>query len=162
MTTHSYSTLVLLLLGAILTNGCYGDADQKQGSDLQYWPKMLRVRRQSPCPVATMCRSKWGYCGTDAAYCGDGCQAGPCTSTGGDVGSSGDIINQKNFQCVFNTLDDQTRSQRFDGLQGSGWKPQNNDEAAVFLAHVYHETDGLKTLVEYCAPGKFLWISSYR
>ncbi|CAF5068633.1 unnamed protein product, partial [Rotaria sp. Silwood1] len=25
-----------------------------------------------------MCRSKWGYCGTGSAYCGDGCQAGPC------------------------------------------------------------------------------------
>ncbi|CAF4168142.1 unnamed protein product, partial [Rotaria sordida] len=30
-----------------------------------------------------MCLSKWGYCGTGSAYCGDGCQAGPCTGNGG-------------------------------------------------------------------------------
>nr|XP_043627978.1 endochitinase EP3-like [Erigeron canadensis] len=40
-----------------------------------------------PRPVASqkcgcapdMCCSKYGYCGTDDAYCGKGCQAGPCS-----------------------------------------------------------------------------------
>ena len=31
------------------------------------------------------------------------------------------------------------------------WKPENAIEAAIFLAHVAHETDGLRTLVEYCS-----------
>jgi hypothetical protein len=29
------------------------------------------------CPDSE-CRSKWGYCGKGVAYCGDGCQGGPC------------------------------------------------------------------------------------
>jgi chitinase len=108
-----------------------------------------------------MCSSKWGYCGIGAEYCGDGCQSGPCSgSGGGGSGNNGDIITDDNFRCSFNTLDDGTRGQRLDGLRQSGWKPQNADEAAVFLAHVYHETDGLKTLTEYCAPGKFRFIKT--
>ncbi|KAG5530520.1 hypothetical protein RHGRI_025460 [Rhododendron griersonianum] len=31
--------------------------------------------------VADMCCSKFGYCGIGDAYCGPGCQAGPCSST---------------------------------------------------------------------------------
>lgn len=27
-----------------------------------------------------MCCSRWGYCGTTKAYCGTGCQSGPCNS----------------------------------------------------------------------------------
>ena len=70
-------------------------------------------------------------------------------------GNTGDTINEERFRCVFEGLDDGTRRQRFDGLRQSGWNPKNVDEAAVFLAHVYHETDGLKTTTEYCAPGIF-------
>jgi hypothetical protein len=66
------------------------------------------------------------------------------------------IINAQNFKCVFNTLDDKTRGERLNGLKKSGYKPQNADEAAVFLAHVFQETGGLKTLTESCAPGKFI------
>jgi hypothetical protein len=110
----------------------------------------LRGRRNSDCPMATMCKSQWGYCGNGPMYCGESCQAGPCL-----VSNDENIIDEKNFRCVFNNLNQTIRSQRFNGLQQSGWKPQNRDEAAVFLAHVYHETDGLKTLKEYCAPGMF-------
>jgi hypothetical protein len=65
-----------------------------------------------------------------------------------------DIINDQNFACVFNTISDATRKNRLDGLRKSGWKATNKEEAAVFLAHVFHETDGLKTTREYCAPGQ--------
>lgn len=116
-------------------------------------PSIQRLKDSTPCPDPTMCRSKWGYCGTGDAYCGDGCQAGPCKGGGG--GGGDDIITDQNFACVFNTIDDGTRADRLNGLKNSGWKPANNDEAAVFLAHVFHETDGLKTLREYCAPGEF-------
>ncbi len=64
-----------------------------------------------------------------------------------------DIITDQNFACVFNTINATTRKDRFDGLKKSGWKASNKDEAAVFLAHVFHETDGLKVVREYCAPG---------
>lgn len=121
----------------------------------------------SACPDANMCSSKWGYCGTGEAYCGEGCTSGPCWSgssggnggTGnngnGNNGNAGDgsIITEQNFACVFNTIDAGTRSSRLTGLRNSGWKPSNKEEAAVFLAHVFHETDGLKVIREYCAPG---------
>ncbi|CAF1272488.1 unnamed protein product [Adineta ricciae] len=72
--------------------------------------------------------------------------------TGGG-GGDGNIINEQTFACVFNSIDSNTRASRFSGLRESGWKPAIKDEAAVFLAHVFHETDGLKAMREYCAPG---------
>ena len=102
-----------------------------------------------PCEDPTMCRSQWGYCGVDIEYCGSDCRAGPCLAT--TIAPSG-IINEDNFACVFDTLDNQTRAERFNGLKQSRWQPVNEEEAAVFLAHVFHETDGLKTMREYCAP----------
>jgi expansin (peptidoglycan-binding protein) len=33
-----------------------------------------------------MCCSKWGYCGHDIDYCGEGCLEGPCSSGGGSGG----------------------------------------------------------------------------
>ncbi|CAF4974562.1 unnamed protein product [Rotaria sp. Silwood1] len=109
-----------------------------------------------PCPISTQCRSKWGYCGTGPDYCGEGCQAGPCSGSGGGGGSGGGsagVIDSTKFACAFNTIDSALRATRFNGLLATGWKPANSDEAAVFLAHVFHETDGLKTMREYCAPG---------
>ncbi|XP_010529197.1 PREDICTED: endochitinase At2g43610 [Tarenaya hassleriana] len=35
-----------------------------------------------------MCCSRWGYCGTTAAYCGAGCQNGPCSSQSSPGGGS--------------------------------------------------------------------------
>lgn len=70
-----------------------------------------------------------------------------------NCGAGEDIITDKNFACVFNTIDAATRKSRLDGLRKSGWKPTNKDEAAVFLAHVFHESDGLKAMREHCAPG---------
>lgn len=70
--------------------------------------------------------------------------------------NSGDIINRDVFACVFNGIDSSSIDRHFAGLQATGWKPTNKDEAAVFLAHVFHETNGLKTMTEYCAPGRFL------
>ncbi|UJR34723.1 hypothetical protein I4U23_027500 [Adineta vaga] len=67
--------------------------------------------------------------------------------------SEQEIITEENFACVFNSINATIRKNRFDGLKKSGWKASNKDEAAVFLAHVFHETDGLKAAREYCAPG---------
>lgn len=68
--------------------------------------------------------------------------------------AAADIITDQNFACAFNTTNAATRKNRLDGLRKSGWAPFNKDEAAVFLAHVFHETDGLKVIREYCAPGQ--------
>jgi hypothetical protein len=73
-------------------------------------------------------------------------------------GKGKEIINEKTFQCAFNGLNAKTRKERLGALRKSGWKPGNKDEAAVFLAHVYHETGGLKQLNEKCAPGKFTFL----
>ena len=113
------------------------------------------------CPDSKMCRSKWGYCGTGSEYCGEGCTNGPCShnnggnNNGGNNNGGGSLITDQIFACAFNTIDAGTRANRLDGLRKSGWNPTNKDEGAVFLAHVFHETDGLKTVREYCAPGLF-------
>ncbi|CAF1183997.1 unnamed protein product [Rotaria sordida] len=130
-------------------------------SDEQEIDTVLNFMTRAACPDHKMCRSKWGYCGTGHEYCGDGCTAGPCFggnnggngNNGGGGGGGGSIITDQNFACAFNTIDAGTRQSRLNGLRNSGWKPSNKDEAAVFLAHVFHETDGLKTIREYCAPG---------
>ena len=102
----------------------------------------------SPCPDPNACLSQWGYCGYTADFCGQGCRGGPC------IGTDGGIITDSNFGCAFNTLDASTRGQRLNDLRQSGYQPDNADEAAVFLTHVFHETGGLSTMIESCAPGK--------
>ena len=150
----------------VLIANTQGDSN----SDKDNKPKSLlrKLFRRETCSDPNRCLSKHGYCGIEEEYCGEGCQAGPCkhkTQSTNDSVESGKMnetngndrgfINDDSFRCVFNNLDDEKRRVRFRGLQESGYKPQNAEEAAVFLAHVYHETDGLKTLVEYCAPGKY-------
>ena len=140
-TTMQYMHTYLLLLSFI--------AGLIQGEETSH-----HVEKRQGCADSNMCRSKWDFCGTGNDYCGEGCKAGPCHS-GGNNGGGGDgsIITEQNFACAFNTIDGGTRANRLTGLRNSGWKPDNRDEAAVFLGHVFHETDGLKTIREYCAPG---------
>ncbi|CAF1333069.1 unnamed protein product [Rotaria sordida] len=126
-------------------------------SDEQEIDTMRNMMTRDDC-ASNLCKSKWGYCGTGPDYCGDGCSAGPCSGGNGGNGNNGgggggSIITDQNFACTFNTIDAGTRQSRLNGLRNSGWNPSNKDEAAVFLAHVFHETDGLKTIREYCAPG---------
>ncbi|CAF3490744.1 unnamed protein product [Rotaria sp. Silwood2] len=130
-----------------------GDSIKQEMNTLNY------VKPRMACPSSDMCVSQWGYCGTGDPYCGTGCTAGPCysgnTGGNGNGGNTGDgsIITEKIFACAFYTIDAGTRLSRLNGLRNSGWKPSNKEEAVVFLAHVFHETDGLKTIKEYCAPG---------
>ncbi len=117
--------------------------------------KILIRRPRSSCFCSkNECCSKWGYCGTTDAYCGKGCQSGPCKNSPKAKRTSFDITSDI-FACVFPDINAELRTQRFKGLveamQQVKWKPVNCTEAAIFLAHVSHETDGLKTLVEYCA-----------
>ena len=147
MSFASYSIyLTTLVLFGVFVNGLNGSFNLKNA--LSY-----RLKRATPCPDQTMCRSQWGYCGKGSEYCGTGCQAGPCITTTTPRTVATKIIDERNFACVFNTIDNRTRTARFNGFKQSGWQPVNQEEAAVFLAHVSHETDGLRTLREYCAPG---------
>ncbi|CAF3951366.1 unnamed protein product, partial [Rotaria sp. Silwood2] len=57
-------------------------------NDKDFLLRSLIRRRlaRSTCPNSSQCLSKWGYCGTGSAYCGDGCQAGPCSGSGNTGG----------------------------------------------------------------------------
>ena len=113
-----------------------------------------RLIRSTCFCAESECCSKWGFCGKTDAYCGKGCQSGPC-KTSPHAKQTAFNITPEVFACVFPTIDADLRAQRYKGLveamEQMKWKPVNSTEAAVFLSHVSHETDGLKTLVEYCA-----------
>jgi hypothetical protein len=161
------SILFLFIIYGIISNG-QGNFEKKGGNKLISRLKRSLMQGIS-CPDPDMCLSQWGYCGNGSAYCGQGCQNGPCTdknstddnnitNNNSTYNNSTHIINRTTFKCAFNDLDNATRRKRFHALKRSGWKPVNANDAAVFLAQVYHETGGLQTLVESCAPGKLYFI----
>ncbi|CAF1119890.1 unnamed protein product [Didymodactylos carnosus] len=110
------------------------------------------------------CLSQYGYCGTNSTYCGEGCKGGPCLSgssntaappTPGTSATVSSVFDENVFKCIFSELDSATLTKRFDGLKTAAskmkWTPADDkQEIAAFLAHVSHETDGLKTYIEYC------------
>jgi chitinase len=113
------------------------------------------------CTASAPCCSQYGFCGSTADYCGVGCQSGPCTGSSSeddDNDNGTGIITKAIFRCAFPLLNASLLHRRFGGLKKTGWSPANIVAGAVFLAHVSHETDGLRTLVEYCAAtnGTFL------
>lgn len=123
---------------------------------IQCEPLSRSIRSTCFC-AANECCSKWGYCGVGEDYCGKNCRSGACYNSK-PIPQSKSIITPEIFSCIFPKIDDNLRSQRFNGLIDAmklmKWQPFNQIEAAIFLAHVSHETDGLKTLVEYCAAEK--------
>ncbi|XP_057862167.2 endochitinase 4-like [Cryptomeria japonica] len=109
-----------------------------------------------------VCCSKWGYCGTTQAYCGDGCQQGPCTSnptpSPSPSGSIESIITQDFFNqiksgisasCVgnnFYTYDgfiSAAEASDFAGFGTTGSLEVRKQELAAFFANVAHETGDL-------------------
>ncbi|CAF0773200.1 unnamed protein product [Adineta ricciae] len=97
------------------------------------------------CPCAPgLCCSKWGYCGSTPEYC-DGKPIVDIDDTS---------ITRERFDCIFDQIDPATREKRWQGLQEAlnmvPFRAENRDEVIMFLAHVSHETDGLKTNEEYC------------
>ncbi|GLJ06616.1 hypothetical protein SUGI_0043150 [Cryptomeria japonica] len=125
-----------------------------------------------------VCCSKWGYCGTTQAYCGDGCQQGPCTSnptpSPSPSGSIESIITQDFFNqiksgisasCVgnnFYTYDgfiSAAEASDFAGFGTTGSLEVRKQELAAFFANVAHETGDLCYVEEvekdtYCEPSK--------
>jgi len=105
-----------------------------------------------------MCKSKWGYWGLGPEYCGEGCQAGPChgkdNNNNNNNNGGGNTINEGIFNCIFNGIDGGKQSRYwgvFQRARQGALANANTNTMAVFLAHVFHETDGLKTMVEYCS-----------
>ena len=100
------------------------------------------------------CCSQWGYCGKTDEYCGAGCQSGPCKGKAATTKLSFSLSFDL-FTCAFPDIDRSVRARRYHGLIEAigqmAWHPKNEIELATFFAHVSHETDGLRTLVDYCA-----------
>ncbi len=62
--------------------------DQRQF--LNTFMRFQDVRSRSVSCLSGLCLSQYGYCGTGNAYCGQGCQGGPCYGGGGGNQYSGD------------------------------------------------------------------------
>ncbi|KAJ4955261.1 hypothetical protein NE237_012044 [Protea cynaroides] len=114
---------------------------------------MLESAMAQSCGCAsTLCCSQYGYCGTGDAYCGTGCQSGPCSSgtTGGTVSDIvteaffDGIINQAASNCAgksFYTRDAFLQAlNSYTSFGTTGTSDENSQEIAAFFAHVSHET----------------------
>jgi len=103
-----------------------------------------------------LCCSKWGYCGTTADYCGDGCREGPCytptPTTSNDV-SVPDVVTDAFFNGIIDQADSSCAGKGFYSrsafLDALGFYPQfgtvgssddSKREMAAFFAHLTHET----------------------
>lgn len=118
-----------------------------------------------------LCCSKYGYCGTSAAYCGDGCQS-QCTGSGGSTpnpptgggGGSGDVsgvISRDLFEQMLKHRNDAAcpakgfytydafiaAARSFAGFGTTGDLTTRKREIAAFLAQTSHETTGSLTFL---------------
>ena len=102
--------------------------------------------------ASNLCCSKYGYCGNGNAYCGDGCQSGPCynkPSGGGDVGSIvtasvfGRMVSPRSG-CEGNGFYSYSAfleaARAFSGFGTAGSDEVNRRELAAFFANAAHET----------------------
>ncbi|XP_057481723.1 endochitinase EP3-like [Actinidia eriantha] len=119
------------------------------------------------CP-ADQCCSQYGYCGTDEAYCGTGCQEGPCfaSPTPTDVSVSS-IVTQEFFDGIINQADSScagkgfySRSVFLEAIDSyplfgrDGSMDDSKREIAAFFAHVTHETGHFCYIEEIDGPSK--------
>lgn len=119
----------------------------------------ILVRAQNCGCDTSLCCSKWGYCGSTDAYCGEGCKEGPCTTpvTPTPTTPSGVSVPDVVTDAFFNGIIDQadascagrnfyTRSVFLDALSSYpqfgtvGTTDDSKREIAAFFAHVTHET----------------------
>ncbi|KAI4369211.1 hypothetical protein MLD38_017682 [Melastoma candidum] len=102
--------------------------------------------------TSDLCCSQYGYCGTGDAYCGNGCQAGPCysSSSGSSVAS---IVTDSFFNGITNQADPSCDGKNFYTRQAflsaansypqfgtTGTIDDQKREIAAYFAHVTHET----------------------
>ncbi|KAK1272961.1 Chitinase 3 [Acorus gramineus] len=102
------------------------------------------------CPSHILCCSQWGFCGTNDAYCGPGCQSGPC------FGAVGSLVNLSLFNEMLKHRDDPICPARgfykyddflvsgnsFEGFSTTGDEDTRKREIAAFLAQTSHQTTG--------------------
>eukprot|EP00253_Pinus_taeda_P035304 PITA_35304 len=121
----------------------------------------VSVNAQNCSCASGLCCSKYGYCGTTSAYCGDGCQSGPCNSSGGGSpsgggGSVGTIISQSFFNGLAGGAASSCEGKgsytynafiaaanAYSGFGTTGSNDIRKRELAAFLANVMHETGGM-------------------
>ncbi|KAJ7541377.1 hypothetical protein O6H91_10G057000 [Diphasiastrum complanatum] len=112
-----------------------------------------------------LCCSKFGYCGSTDAYCGDGCQSGGCTAGSSPSGGGGgtpsgqgvsSIITSNLFESMLKHRDDQSckahgfytynsfinAASSFQGFGTTGDLATQKRELAAFFAQISHETTG--------------------
>ncbi|GMY32635.1 Chitinase 5 [Fagus crenata] len=112
----------------------------------------VSVKGQNCGCAANLCCSFYGYCGTSNAFCGPGCQAGPCIINNISVPS---IVTEKFFNGILNQAQQPncpgknnfyTRAAFLNALQSyakfakAGSDDDGKREIAAFFAHVTHET----------------------
>uniref|UniRef100_A0A803MKH7 chitinase n=2 Tax=Chenopodium quinoa TaxID=63459 RepID=A0A803MKH7_CHEQI len=111
------------------------------------------VQAQNCGCASNSCCSRYGYCGNTAEYCGEGCQQGPCYSSGGGGGAVtvrslvtdaffNGIINQSPSNCPGRNF--YSRNAFLNALNsypqfGTGSSDVIKREVAAFFAHVTHE-----------------------
>ncbi|PON77694.1 Glycoside hydrolase [Parasponia andersonii] len=118
---------------------------------------------QTPCGSGSCapgeCCSKYGFCGKGEAYCGENCQAGPCTATTNGV-SVANIVTPEFFRGIMNKATDPncpgknfySREAFLSALNSyprfgtTGAVDDSKREIAAFFAHATHET-GCKKLL---------------
>src|SRR5689334_9787791 len=79
---YTFLLFTIIIYGFIYDTQAY--FNKQGGHELDSQLKKTILRRQA-CP-SNLCMSKYGYCGTGPAYCGEGCKGGSCTGGGGGGG----------------------------------------------------------------------------
>jgi len=107
-----------------------------------------------------VCCSKYGYCGTTSAYCGEGCRSGPCQGSsggGGGAPSGGASVASVVTSSFFNGIKSHAgrwceglgfytlgafleAAGAYPGFARDGSEADGKREIAAFFAHVTHET----------------------
>ncbi len=100
-----------------------------------------------------LCCSAWGFCGATDAYCGNGCQSGPCEtppppSTPPAPGGLGEILSESSFDSFFPNRNKSfynyesfiEAAKSFPEFAATGDKVQRKQEIAAFCAHVCQQT----------------------
>jgi len=115
--------------------------------------------------LSDVCCSKYGYCGTTSAYCGEGCRSGPCQGSsggGGGAPSGGASVASVVTSSFFNGIKSHAgrwweglgfytlgafleAAGAYPGFARDGSEADGKREIAAFFAHVTHET-GCKLL----------------
>eukprot|EP00252_Welwitschia_mirabilis_P025951 TRINITY_DN82_c0_g4_i1.p1 TRINITY_DN82_c0_g4~~TRINITY_DN82_c0_g4_i1.p1 ORF type:complete len:276 (+),score=-28.55 TRINITY_DN82_c0_g4_i1:18-845(+) len=103
-----------------------------------------------------LCCSQYGYCGTGDAYCGAGCQEGPCNSSPSSPSGSGGSVSSIVTNDLFNQIVSPASGCEGNGFYGysqfidaantfssfgtSSSDDVNKREIAAFFANAAHET----------------------